>query len=708
MDEIIEVIRDEIEAIREEKEELKVLTDKNEEIRNQLSELKARRELVSRETNFYKSLSAELADKRNELKENNIQIQSKKTEINASIESKKGSIIEKLVSNRTLIDENSNDELKNDNIKQLEDEKSSLQTRIRTIVWKRTNNRESFDERSENTKFENEATKRISEIDEELERINSVDVSNSFKDVVDIENLIKKVEKDFNFKGLDRLEKSLPEVTKTEEIIEEPVTEEPIEEYPIAEIGEESSNGKHSDVKYKYIPEVEEFYILPPKFLNIEELKKFKGVCEKIIELGKRPVEELDRELNSGEMSFVEYHYATNQLESVKNYLNNIESRINELGTEEPIVEPVTEEPEVEPVTEDPTVRPVTVTMKSVFEPVIEPVTEDPIEEPVTEDPIVEPVTKKSVMKETRDVDIPNFMKEQDENSSQVANEERKKTNKVTMEYSEAMKKIKQEIEEKKTEYDSQTKGAELPDFMKTQDENLQNQGNEENKKYKITINLGQNTIAIHTLDDENYEYPYRKLMNQTKKTKKYTKNTIGEKKFDYALSNMLDHIEDGKLGDVYDEIVLMGKDKAENFEEGIELLKSMVDIEYQAGKNDRMFKNLKFKRIARSAEKLGIASMNGIKKDRITRIKEFFAGIKNEKQQRLLEAAKYEKTPEQKIKDTNDFIDKLASIKEPIFRDSLTVENKDNRIEKTAIKQTKKDEMEAKSSKYVKEIMEE
>ena len=154
-------------------------------------------------------------------------------------------------------------------------------------------------------------------------------------------------------------------------------------------------------------------------------------------------------------------------------------------------------------------------------------------------------------------------------------------------------------------------------------------------------------------------------------------------KYIDYSLVSLLEQ-KSPKLVQNYLNII---KDGSENQQEALKELKEQLDIKYKFEKGVGTLINFRAKKIARMAHKLGIAELEGIKE------KSLFETI--------ISKAKQIKLPAKKEK-----IEALASGKEEKQKQGLkdiTVDNKDNRIEKNAA-QLQQDRKELEAQNAVKE----
>lgn len=222
-------------------------------------------------------------------------------------------------------------------------------------------------------------------------------------------------------------------------------------------------------------------------------------------------------------------------------------------------------------------------------------------------------------------------------------------------------------------------------------DENSQDETSQ-NPKNKITLSVNENKIEITGKDKLFYkteaenkealmeEYAINSYFIADKKAKKY---------IDYSLISALKEIDDNKntLVNTYLEVIKNGELQSESAKECVEKLNKAVDIEYKFDKNVGLLANLREKRLARNAKKLGIASLDGISEKGIfDKIKDKFSKLKNIKllkgkeEQKALESGENTKAQDQKSK----AIDLIQKDREQLgLRDRVKVENNNNEIER-------------------------
>lgn len=226
--------------------------------------------------------------------------------------------------------------------------------------------------------------------------------------------------------------------------------------------------------------------------------------------------------------------------------------------------------------------------------------------------------------------------------------------------------------------------------------EQKEQQGNQQIKeeKNKIVLDISRNKIKVN--GNENLFYK-EEAKNKEDIIKQYgigsyfLNDKKAKKNIDYALISTLEKIDDkdGSLVEAYLKVIRDGNTQNEEVKESIEKLNKAVDIEYKFSKENGILTNLREKRLARNAKKLGIASLDGISEKSLSdKIKDMFSKIKNAKlpkgkdKPKALASGENARAQEQKRKT----IDLINKDREQLgIRSRVKVENKDNRIEKIA-----------------------
>lgn len=217
----------------------------------------------------------------------------------------------------------------------------------------------------------------------------------------------------------------------------------------------------------------------------------------------------------------------------------------------------------------------------------------------------------------------------------------------------------------------------------------IQSKPQEDRRLNEIILDIHRNKINVNGNEDLFYK---EETKNKEKIINEYGINSIflndkkSKRNLDYALISALEKI-DKSLVETYLKIIKDGK--LSNVKEDIEKLNGVVDIKYKFNEETNIFRNLKEKRLARNAKKLGIASLEGISEKSIFDIiKEKFAEIKNTKllsgikNQKALGSGEKINAQEQKIK----AIDLINKDREQLgIKNRIKVENQNNEIERKA-----------------------
>ena len=131
MKEILEKIKNEINAIKEEQKDLEKLTENTEKIKEEKKQLEEEQTTITdRESGFYKDLSEQIETKSNEFIEVNDKRMSKKSEIDKLIFVKKAEIKAELSAKKQYVDENRNTSLEGVDLVALKAEKEKLEKEI--------------------------------------------------------------------------------------------------------------------------------------------------------------------------------------------------------------------------------------------------------------------------------------------------------------------------------------------------------------------------------------------------------------------------------------------------------------------------------------------------------------------------------------------------------------------------------------------------
>lgn len=214
MEEILEQIKNEIDAIEEQQNNLKELEKNAEKLKEEEKQLQEEQNGIrDKESGFYKDLSEKIAEKHAEFIEVNNMRQDKDSEINELIFKAKGKIQREIESKKKYIDENRNADVKGIDLAKLKAEKEKIEREIEL------NNitREEFDTKSDAEKQEIRKAKenylnnkhRLAEINPTIELIDALDGKTPKDKFIELDNLNEEIEETFNRDHLDnkRLDK---------------------------------------------------------------------------------------------------------------------------------------------------------------------------------------------------------------------------------------------------------------------------------------------------------------------------------------------------------------------------------------------------------------------------------------------------------------------------------------------------------------------
>lgn len=302
----------------------------------------------------------------------------------------------------------------------------------------------------------------------------------------------------------------------------------------------------------------------------------------------------------------------------------------------------------------------------------------------------------------TKDSVEENLNKDKDETIKENEEQLSKDKNEVIKENEEQLNKDKDEVlkeneESKKTRNQEKQINNNYNGTTTITPKNVVVGNSERNtKKTKITIKVDKNKLDINNDGD----LFYKEARNYGKKSRReLDKNNLfyGDKKsiknLDYALLYAIKEVNSDLVQDYLN--VIKGESVGEKrYEESKKRLTDALDIEYKFDEKRSLFKDLKEKRVARNAKKIGIASLEGISEKGIfDKIKEKVSKFKDikllnaKKDTKALTSGVNTRAQEQKQK-TIGLINQDR--KKYGIRDSIKVDNKDNRIEENAQKQQK------------------
>lgn len=226
MKEILEKIKNEINAIKEQQKELEYLTNNAEIIKDEEKKLEQEQSTITdKESGFYKDLSEQIKIKRNEFTEANNKRMNKKSEIDKLIVIKKAEIKAELSSKKQYVDENRNINLEGVDLAKVKAEKEKLEKEIEL----NNTTKQQFEEMSDSEKMAVKKAKenylnnkhKLDKINPIVELADTLDGKTPKDKFLEIENLEKMVEENFDGKNLDDFLSSINIIeSKTENNVE--------------------------------------------------------------------------------------------------------------------------------------------------------------------------------------------------------------------------------------------------------------------------------------------------------------------------------------------------------------------------------------------------------------------------------------------------------------------------------------------------------
>lgn len=290
-----------------------------------------------------------------------------------------------------------------------------------------------------------------------------------------------------------------------------------------------------------------------------------------------------------------------------------------------------------------------------------------------------------TAIKENEEFDKKHNMPELDKNDK-VLNKEDLRNKKE--------EKVEEEKSNKKTEEKAKEKIEEQVDGQ------TNNQINKKTGKNNIVLDISANKINVNEKEELFYK---EEAKNKQNIIREYGIGSIflndkkAKKNIDYALISTLEKI-DKSLVEAYLKVIRDGESQSKEVKECLEKINNAVDITYKFDKEDGIFRNLREKKIARNAKKLGIASLDGISEKSIfDKIKESFSKFGNKLlngREKPKELTSGENTISQATLE-NEENTITQDQKEQGIRESLKVDNRGNKIEIAAQKKHDKDSQE-------------
>lgn len=222
MKEILEKIKNEINAIKEEQKNLEELTIQCDELKKEESELEAQRdEIGDPNSGFYQDVVQKIEEKHNEFIVTNNKRMDKNKGVENLITEKKEEIKKHIADKKRYIDENRKvdlEDLRSINVDKLKEEKEQLEREVEL------NNitREEFDTKTDTEKKEIRKAKenylnnkhRLAEINPTIELIETLDGKAPKEKFMELNNLEKQIDTNFNKDGFDVI---LGELNKKEQ-----------------------------------------------------------------------------------------------------------------------------------------------------------------------------------------------------------------------------------------------------------------------------------------------------------------------------------------------------------------------------------------------------------------------------------------------------------------------------------------------------------
>ena len=214
MKEILEKIKNEINAIKKEQKNLEELTIQCDELKKQKKELETQRdEIGDPNSGFYQDVVQKIEEKNNEFIEANNERMNKNKTIEKLITEKKEEIKKHIADKKHYIDENRN-------VDKLKEEKEQLEREVEL------NNitREEFDTKTDAEKKEIRKAKenylnnkhRLAEINPIIELIETLDGKDPKEKFMELNNLDKQIDTNFNKNGFDVILEELNKGTQTQ------------------------------------------------------------------------------------------------------------------------------------------------------------------------------------------------------------------------------------------------------------------------------------------------------------------------------------------------------------------------------------------------------------------------------------------------------------------------------------------------------------
>lgn len=268
-------------------------------------------------------------------------------------------------------------------------------------------------------------------------------------------------------------------------------------------------------------------------------------------------------------------------------------------------------------------------------------------------------------------------------------------------------KNVEKTIEDEKTKNDDESKKDEKIEKNETPKKNQKGIN-------EIILDVSNDKIVINGKEKLFYkkEYKNRKQLKNDNDLaiNSYFYNSKAIKNIDYALLSTLNKINKNLAMNYLNVIRGGGIAEYGTAEESLARLKNVIEFKYKFDRSSRVFANLKAKRLARAAHKIGLAELEGIsEKSFFDNIKETFAKIQNTKllkgkeEIKTLSSGSENSVKTQKQK-TIDLINEDR--RKDGVRAAIKIDNENNKLEENAQKMEKETQEMMKDN--VKEIINE
>ena len=226
MEEILEKIESEINNIKKQQEEAKILTERSEELRKEEEQLRQEQNSMGdKESGFYQDLSKKIEEKHGEFIMANMYRMNKNRDVQQIIFQKKTEIKSLLEEKKKYIDENRNVDLSGFNLAELKAEKEQIEKEIKLNATTKEEFLELSDLRKKQVKKAKERylinKHRLDEISPTIELMETLDGKPPRDRYLEIDSYEKMIDKNFNEEGLDQILESLNMQKNVEDKVQE-------------------------------------------------------------------------------------------------------------------------------------------------------------------------------------------------------------------------------------------------------------------------------------------------------------------------------------------------------------------------------------------------------------------------------------------------------------------------------------------------------